>query len=429
MDISYCLANHQPKKIVSLIRNQLFEVLNSHDDANSLHNFEMQIQLVNSIEKFCVFLCGNFYLESTKDNFEDFQLEREFISQEVLGYFIANLEKLDQRACKYFLQIFTHLLCRYAYRTKRPLLEILEYKGQLLLERLCLFLNDYPEASYYASEMLCLCCDYKELAQKLIDLVFHSNDDSEPIPFYIKLLHSIESSNNFHHLNQIFKFLRALLLKHIRIANYAFSRDRQLLITIFNRLISIQNNYYAKIRSLELFGLLLQNRYLQKLVHTYTTDFGNFKLIYELAKSASDRKSELVQLFGILRLFILNQSNHSNEKFKEFTSDQYMSLYKLINKVQELRSYTNLVLFTPEYMDVHESLGLMAGKIDKSQKSKVTKIDSDDIIWNNFPLFCTKTSKFFFWNWNINFLNKLINEQLMVDWQKSLFRKIRFLID
>lgn len=358
-------------------------MLSSQDHGDHIEQYHCERELNLTVEKFCISLCGNFYSEPIKDNFEDFKLEREFIEQNVLGYFLINLDRLSPFTCKHVTQIFHHIINRYAYRTKRPLVEALEYKGQLVLERMMDFLYTNATLSYYVAEMLCNCCRDKVLARKLIDLL-RVDEDGNAYPFYQKILLLIETNVNILHLSQLFKFCRALLLTDEQVANYVFTRDLQGVVEIFNRLCML-SNYYVRIRSIELFGQLVQNRYLQTLIHSYTENVANLGMFYNLAKEAlkEQRHHEVFRIIEIIRLFLLNPANVKDGKFTEFASSEYVMLNKIIESVQKNRSYTDIVLFSPEYVDVLDALDKLAGKNPepKGHKGSMDFRFDSDAIW------------------------------------------------
>ncbi|OTF70703.1 hypothetical protein BLA29_003949 [Euroglyphus maynei] len=274
----------RPQQIISLIRNEIFVTL-SHE-TEMISKAKHLDKLEKLIEQFRINLCGNFYRQPWKENRNDFQLEREFISQHMLGYFIFNMDRFERRIiAENYVKIFVHIITKYAYGTRRPFLEKLENKSPLLLKRLLHFLATDPDNSIFAAKIL------------------------------------IETFNKI------------------------FSNDKV--------------NYYVRLSMIKLFGQLIQNRYLQKLIQTYTISLDNFHLIYGLMKNAEkqNRDIEFTKLFEIIRLFIMNPVNtETNNPMRKVFIDEYNLLTKFIGKAQRIRSYTDIALFTPEYSDVMDRL-------------------------------------------------------------------------
>lgn len=356
----------RPQQIVSLIRTEIFATLSSEN--KTIAKAKHLDKLKKLIEQFRINLCGNFYCQPWKEHRNDFRLEREFISQHMLGYFIYNMDRFERKKiAENYVKIFVHIITKYAYGTRRPFLEKLENKSPLLLKRLLHFLATDPDNSIFAAKMLCCCCrQLKTLALKLID--FYSSDSitattmstSSLMPVYIQLLKSLINNNDFNHTVQIVKVLNELLLTNIEVSIYAFNRDLYVLIEVFNEIFaSDKANYFVRLSMLKLFGQLIQNRHLQKLIQTYTISLNNFKLIYGLMNKAEkeNRNVEFTKLFEIIRLFIMNPMNtEENTTMKQMFIDEYNLLIKFIGKAQRIRSYTDIVLFTPEYSDVMDRL-------------------------------------------------------------------------
>nr|XP_027203482.1 uncharacterized protein LOC113797326 [Dermatophagoides pteronyssinus] len=274
----------RPQQIISLIRTEIFATLSHETDA--IAKAKHLDKLEKLIEQFRINLCGNFHRQPWKENQNDFRLEREFISQNMLGYFIFNLDRFERPIiAENYVKIFVHIITKYAYGTRRPYLEKLENKSPLLLKRLLYFLATDPDNSIFAAKIL------------------------------------------------------------IETFNQIFSSDKA--------------NYYVRLSMIKLFGQLIQNRHLQKLIQTYTISLDNFNLIYELMKKADkeNRNVEFTKLFEIIRLFIMNPVNvEENNSMKKVFIDEYNLLTKFIGKAQSIRSYTDIALFTPEYSDVMDKL-------------------------------------------------------------------------
>ncbi|KAH9416048.1 Calcium-binding protein 39-like [Dermatophagoides pteronyssinus] len=366
----------RPQQIISLIRTEIFATLSHETDA--IAKAKHLDKLEKLIEQFRINLCGNFHRQPWKENQNDFRLEREFISQNMLGYFIFNLDRFERPIiAENYVKIFVHIITKYAYGTRRPYLEKLENKSPLLLKRLLYFLATDPDNSIFAAKMLCCCCrQLKALALKLID--FQTSDStsspssssttttattmftSSSMPVYIRLLQSLINNNDFNHTVQIVKVFNELLLTNVEVSIYATNRDLHSLIETFNQIFSSDKaNYYVRLSMIKLFGQLIQNRHLQKLIQTYTISLDNFNLIYELMKKADkeNRNVEFTKLFEIIRLFIMNPVNvEENNSMKKVFIDEYNLLTKFIGKAQSIRSYTDIALFTPEYSDVMDKL-------------------------------------------------------------------------
>lgn len=373
----------KPEQMVSLVRRAVFVTL-KHLNGNNVMTKRSHLEnLEKLIGHFRIYFCGNFYHNPLiKENHTDYRLEREFIRQHMFGYFIFNMDKFNKNISHNYVDIFQHIMNNYAYGTRRPLVDILENKGRILLRQLLHILATDADNSYCAAKLLCCCCQQKVLALKLIDL--HDNDESgvnTSVPIYISLLQqfAVNKNKDYNHLINILKVLNALLLNDLEVANYALQRDVHILIETFNDIFNTVQNYFIRISGIELFVNLIQNRTLQILINKYTISIDNFKLIYSLTlKTQADNFDyEFVQLFEILRLFIMNPVNKDNKEFKEIFTNDYMTLHNTIERAQKIRSYADIVLFTPEYNDVIDCLAII------TNNKRAKKIASDEFLFNN----------------------------------------------
>lgn len=384
MEASDYLKNCQkPEQMVSLVRRAVFVTL-KHLNGNNVMAKRLHLEnLEKLIDHFRIYFCGNFYHNPLiKENPTDFRLEREFIGQHMFGYFIFNMDKFNKNICHNYVDIFQHIMNNYAYGTRRPLVDRLENKGRILLRQLLHILATNADNSYCAAKLLCCCCQQKVLALKLIDL--HDNDESgvnTSVPIYISLLQQFASdkTRDYNHLINILKVLNSLLLTDFEVANCALQRDAYVLMETFNNMFNTAQNYFIRISGINLFVQLIQNRTFQILINKYTISIDNFHLIYSLIlKAQSDNFDyEFVRLFEILRLFIMNPLNKDNEQFKKIFTSDYMTLLNTIERAQKIRSYADIVLFTPEYNDVIDCLAIIANA------KRAKRIASDEFLFNN----------------------------------------------
>ncbi|KAF7490334.1 hypothetical protein SSS_00469 [Sarcoptes scabiei] len=376
------------KIVNTTIENNLNEI--DENDAIDLerdHRYRIEMNLSYLLDLLRIYLCGNFYYGSLREvqNEEEnrFVLEREILDKNLYGYFIFNLEQFDRKILQNFSIISNHLMMKYSYRTRKPLIERLRTKDSILIERLFYLLLHRPDVAYFVSKILTTIIKQKSLAFKLIDMNLASFDDAynqnqfdadnqrsrfnynEPI--YLDLLRALPRINDFNHLVQLLKIIEKIFLIHIELANYVFNRDLYELIEIFNNLIQ-SKCYYLRLLSLRLFGKLLQNRSLQKLIQFYTKNLTYFELIFTRINDADrfNRREEFATIFEILRLFLLNPLADSNLEMKQFLQANYMQLHRIILKAQQIRSYTDLALFQPEYQDVIHRLNKLTDQINSS---------------------------------------------------------------
>ena len=369
---------HNPVKIVATLKNQLLLTL-KEDRTNVLTHQKHQQLLEQLIEQIRNFMCGNFFTKPAKDIFDNFQLERELVEQDVLGYFIVNLDRLSEHVSRHLIEIFVHIITNYAYQTRRPLAEALVDYDYLLSE-LCRFVcHPSDTASIVSTQMLTACCEHFSLARKLVNLSIGEINRTSGIVFYIQLLQQIPGIINFNQLAQIFKFLRALLLINDEVTIYAFNRDMHQLIKAFNVILGGHCHQYARFKCLFLFGDLIQNRKLQTFINAYTTNSENLMLFYDWAMKklhSIDCKQEFIKIFEVFRLFYLNPNNINNNEFKKFAMDNYLMITSIVDNAERMRSYSDLALMYPEYNDVRKSLDQMAGKPSKG----LSRSDSSDSI-------------------------------------------------
>lgn len=367
--------------IVGALKKQLLRTLACQEREEVQSHHQQLLTLESLLEHVRNFMCGNFYHEAAKEIFDNFQLERELVEQEVLGLLIANLDRLSVRISRHLEQVFHHIISKYAYQTRRPLVEKLE-GNPFLLRRLCRFLFHRSDTvSTVACEMLVACCEHMSLARKLVDLP-NPVDQSGTSIFYLSLLHLVPSTTNPCQLAHTFKFLGAIFLSHHEVANYAFTRDLKPLIGAFNEIFSGKCHYYARFKCLCLFGQLIQNRKLHTFINVYTTDVDNLKLFYEwaLSKNASPEfKEEFIKIFEIFRLFFLNTANQKNGEMKKFVESNHIEVTRIIDRAEKVRSYSDLALMYPEYNDVREQVDLMLGK-QKKKPSRFGRFNSSDSI-------------------------------------------------
>lgn len=367
MEIARVLSSNNPVVIVTALKNELIQ---SVTRTNLAARQEHEKKLEELFEHFRNLMCGNFFIDSAKDVFDKFQLERELVEQGVLRYFIADLDRLSEHVCCVLISVFDHVITSYVYQTRYPLVAALE-TDTFLLSKLCAFVSHSSDtASTASAEILVACCVHLSLARKIVTLA--PEDESSTTPLYIQLLGSVETSVNLSQICQVFKFLRALLLTHDEVAIHAFSASLSQLIDTFNKLLTGQCHYLARLKCLFLFGDLVQSRHLQPLVGAYTTSLDNLKIFYHWAKetNAPQRRQEFVKVFEILRLFFLNPASESNNELKNFVAENWLSVTTIIDQAEQVRSYTHDILKYPEYNDVRERVNKMANKEPSTTKSR-----------------------------------------------------------
>ncbi|KAJ6222804.1 hypothetical protein RDWZM_001349 [Blomia tropicalis] len=370
MDINEYVDQLNSVKIVSTLKRHLLLMLSASKRNDVLKAKQSTIRLEQSLELVRNLMCGNFFTESAKVIFDHFQLEREMVEQDVIGLFMANLDRLSICIGRHLIQIFEHLIHNFSYQTSRPMVEVLN-RHEYLLQHTCRLLKHENDLiSSMAEQILVQCCRYNVLSCKLIDMR-DTNHSNLGTPAYIDLLHSMENSCNPCRMISKFRFLTALLQTHDEIAIYAVNRDLHQLTDAFNRLLMGKCHHLIRFKCLLLFSDLIQNRKLQKLLSSYTSNMDNFKLFYDwllqLQPNANEFKQECIKTFEVFRLFLLNPNNLKNELFKTFCMENYLSLSSIIERAEKVRSYSDLALMFPEYNDVRERLMEMADKVDKTK--------------------------------------------------------------
>lgn len=97
-----------------------------------------------------------------------------------------------------------------------------------------------------------------------------------------------------------------------------------------------------------------------------------------MANSARDahRRQEFLLFFDLIRLFLLNPANLKNDAFRQFAEENYNLLQKMIREVQQARSYTDVVLFHPEYEDVIYGLECMTKDDEWIKQTNKAKEDA-----------------------------------------------------
>lgn len=284
-----------PTMLVVRIKHELFRLKKHHRYSPRYTEHETRLtQLLNQLQ---LVFSGNFLYEPYK--VANFQLERNFLKHNLMGHFMVNLNKLNAPICQKIVLIFQHLVQRYVVHTKRPLVEKLAYKGEMIFTRLCHLLANSPHAAPYASQLLALCAEHVLLARKLVNLYSKvkldgvepvdedANEDNQPdadtstpadqIPCYVQLLKLATRTGPFSNLVYLFNYIDKLLTSNVEVSVYCFTRDLHLLMATFNKLILYTGNSYTRQRALQIFVKLIKNRYLQILIHAYSEDVNNFR--------------------------------------------------------------------------------------------------------------------------------------------------------
>ncbi|KAH9409041.1 hypothetical protein TYRP_011315 [Tyrophagus putrescentiae] len=418
--MSESLDEHNAVALIAALKKKLLQTITSFESDDVISHHLNEHALEELLEKVLVYMCGNFFTEPAKDIFENFQLERELVEQDVLGAFMVHLDRLSVNASRRLLRAFHHLLTAYAYQTRQPVVEWLLERGDYLLETLCRFLvgkqHFNSASSTVAAELLSLLCQHSELlARKLVNMadleeeeeeekvVYSSsnNQSSTGGTFYLRLLHSLGEHNQQqspmvavmnsggHQLADQFKFLEALLLSHDDVANYAFTRDLHALIAAFNRLLSSSTHAFIRLQALTLFGSLIQNRKLQSLLRAYTGSLDNFKLFFQWtydsqqgSSGSGSSKEEIIKTFEIFRLFLLNNANKESAAFRGFLTENVLAVTTIIDRAEKVRSYSDLALMYSEYKDIRETVDVMTGnvKVKSARKCRFGRTDSSDSI-------------------------------------------------
>lgn len=372
---------HNAVALISSLKKQLMQTINTAEGDDVIAHRLNEDKLEEMWEKVVNFMCGNFFTEPAKDIFENFQLERELVEQDVLGFFIVNLNCMTVNVSRNLIRAFNHILSQYVYQTRQPLLEILE-KNDYLLERLCRFLRHQETptnsaASTVAADMLSSLCKHSmSLARKLVDMV-DPEDSTSTSTFYLRLLKSLPANTDPAQVTDQFKFLESLLLSHDDVANYAFTRDLNALIGAFNQILSSKCHFFIRYQGLVFFGNLIQNRKLQTLLRMYTGNLDNFKLFFQwiydsqAASHGSNNKNEIIKTFEIFRLFFLNKANQTNEGFKKFINDNCLTVVTIIDRAEKVRSYSDVALMYSEYEDIRKIIDAMTGKTKSKPSKKV----------------------------------------------------------
>lgn len=375
--------------LISGLKKQLMQTINTADGNDVLAHRANEDKLEKMWEKVVIFMCGNFFTEPAKDIFENFQLERELVEQDVLGFFIVNLDRMTVNVSRNLVRAFHHILSQYVYQTRQPLLEMLE-KNDYLIERLSRFLNHHElssssAASTVAADMLASLCKHSiSLARKLVDMP-DPEDSTSTSTFYLRLLKSLPANTDPGQLADQFKFLESLLLSHDDVANYAFTRDLNALTDAFNEILSSKCHFFVRYQGLVLFGNLIQNRKLKTLLRVYTGSLANFKLFYQwtydsqaAGSRGSNNKIEIIKTFEIFRLFFLNNANTTNEEFKKFVNDNCLTVETIIDRAEKVRSYSDVALMYSEYEDIRAIINAMTGKTKPKPKVRFGRSGSSD---------------------------------------------------
>lgn len=377
---------HNAVALISGLKKQLMQTLTTAEGDDVRVHRANEDKLEQMWEKVVLFMCGNFYTEPAKDIFEHFQLEREILEQDVLGFFIVNLDRMTANVLLNLIRAFHHIISQYVYQTRQPLVEMME-NNDYLLERLCRFLccpNKLSTTSTVASSMLASLCKHSmSLARKLVNML-DPEDSTSTTTFYLRLLKSLPTNCDPARVADQFKFLESLLLSHDDVANYAFTRDLNVLIAAFNQILSSKCHFFIRYQGLVLFGSLIQNCKLKTLLREYTGSLDNFKLFFQLsydsqaASHGSNDKNVIIKTFEIFRLFFLNSANKSNEEFKKFINDNCLTVVTIVDRAEKVRSYSDVALMYSEYEDIRAVIDVMTGKTKPAKKVHFGRSESND---------------------------------------------------